>query len=859
MAIQLVRQSVYILHTRGREDSLYMAELAKDHLKLGTYYRALGQVSDGMKELDSCIALSRRQGSVGRVYLFALWTRTKYLFDIGDFARCSDYAIEGEEDAKKAGDPDHYYNNFLHFRINAQLEMNHYQEGKQLLEHKVEEAKTGAPEYVWRLYAQMARVAIAAKNYTMALRYYDQAFRFALASNDHIGCLEMLVNKGYYVYYKGKGDARQALVYYQSALAFANRGEALSTAEALENLNLLTNIGDAYVQFGEYDSAFHYFQLAYDQLRPGIDETGLSNTSLEAVVNYDRVWFLTALMIDKGDAWLREYRKSGSPHSVREAIRIYKAVDKVLDRLKSEQAEITSRLFWRSDSRRLYEHAIEAAYLDHDTEDGFYFFEKSRSVLLSDEIRQQRFITRDDLLKQAQWRKKILSLKKEAEEEGLSAARRAEITGEVFQYARGLDSLEKGIKMPAGVAAISLQDVRKQLLTGHRALVELFDGDSNVYVLLVTSVSSSLTSVNKADFDSLARSYLFYVSHPVATNRDMKGWLATAFRLYRMLFPRDTIPAGRIIVSPDGRYFPFEALVTRDDGQGAPAYFLLDHAVSYTYSARYLLNGAGEQDDPGSGDFMGIAPVSYAARLDLPALSGSDASLHRIGVGFGSGEELLAGQASRANFMRQFSKYRIIQLYTHAADSSEVNGEPVIWFADSALYLPDLIPEERPVTRLIVLSACETGNGKNYQGEGVFSFNREFAALGIPASVINLWAVENQSTYRLTELFYTYLSAGLPTDLALQKAKIEFFRTAGKEQQLPYYWAATVLTGMDGAPGSGRSFPWKRIAGLILLLMAALYLLQRFTQRPAQRSKALRTPPSPADRSASPADSHRQH
>ena len=104
--------------------------------------------------------------------------------------------------------------------------------------------------------------------------------------------------------------------------------------------------------------------------------------------------------------------------------------------------------------------------------------------------------------------------------------------------------------------------------------------------------------------------------------------------------------------------------------------------------------------------------------------------MEKISSYFPQARTLIESYASRNNFMKLFDGYRIIQLYTHSADSSS-SGEPVIYFSDSALYLSELIPEKKPATRLIVLSACETGNGKLYQGEGIFSFNRGFAALGI--------------------------------------------------------------------------------------------------------------------------------
>jgi CHAT domain-containing protein len=167
--------------------------------------------------------------------------------------------------------------------------------------------------------------------------------------------------------------------------------------------------------------------------------------------------------------------------------------------------------------------------------------------------------------------------------------------------------------------------------------------------------------------------------------------------------------------------------------------------------------------------------------------------------------------------MSRYSKYKIIQLYTHAAAFGK-NGEPEIYFTDSILNLSDLLGEDKPVTRLIVLSACESGTGKEYRGEGVFSFNRGFAALGIPSSISNLWSVDDQSTYRLTELFYKYMARNMSIDLALQKAKIEFIKSASKEDQLPYFWAASILIGRSNSLELEKNLSWPNIILEILVL-----------------------------------------
>jgi CHAT domain-containing protein len=141
------------------------------------------------------------------------------------------------------------------------------------------------------------------------------------------------------------------------------------------------------------------------------------------------------------------------------------------------------------------------------------------------------------------------------------------------------------------------------------------------------------------------------------------------------------------------------------------------------------------------------------------------------------------------------------------------------------LYLSDLITAVRPVTQLVILSACETAKGKLYQGEGIFSFNRGFAALGIPAAVSNLWSVENESTYLITELFYKYLSQGLATDVALQKAKIEFMNSSStKEKTLPFFWAGSILTGKVDTLKHNPKFPWIKFSVAAILVLATIYV-----------------------------------
>ena len=280
------------------------------------------------------------------------------------------------------------------------------------------------------------------------------------------------------------------------------------------------------------------------------------------------------------------------------------------------------------------------------------------------------------------------------------------------------------------VSLAALQNGMKNL--GTETILEFFQGDSGVYLLNIHSKKTQITRIDKNQYEKIVDRYSAYLKSAELQNRDFNGFIKCSHDLFQLIFPTEAPPPGKTIISPDGIYFPFEALAGHQS-LSDPEYFLNDHVVSYTYSVRYLLNDFKRDSTMATGNFLGFAPVHYPDSLRLSPLMRSNVSLEKISFSFPHSRTLLESHASRNNFMKLFDGYRIIQLYTHAADSSS-SGEPVIYFCDSALYLSELIPEKKPATRLIVLSACETGNGKLYQGEGVFSFNRGFAALGIPAS-----------------------------------------------------------------------------------------------------------------------------
>jgi CHAT domain-containing protein len=93
-------------------------------------------------------------------------------------------------------------------------------------------------------------------------------------------------------------------------------------------------------------------------------------------------------------------------------------------------------------------------------------------------------------------------------------------------------------------------------------------------------------------------------------------------------------------------------------------------------------------------------------------------------------------------------------------------------------------------TKLVVLSACETGLGKVDGREGTFGLKRGFKLAGVEQIIVSLWPVPDEETMELMTTFYKDLAITLDPIKSFQKAQRNL-RT--KYPDNPKNWAGFVL------------------------------------------------------------------
>lgn len=96
-------------------------------------------------------------------------------------------------------------------------------------------------------------------------------------------------------------------------------------------------------------------------------------------------------------------------------------------------------------------------------------------------------------------------------------------------------------------------------------------------------------------------------------------------------------------------------------------------------------------------------------------------------------------------------------------------------------------------TKLVVLSACDTGVGTIQNGEGVYGLRRALVLAGAESQVISLWKVPDAATRELMVAYYRRLRAGEPRAEALRRAQLEIMARPGWQD--PYFWASFVSVG----------------------------------------------------------------
>lgn len=334
---------------------------------------------------------------------------------------------------------------------------------------------------------------------------------------------------------------------------------------------------------------------------------------------------------------------------------------------------------------------------------------------------------------------------------------------------------------------------------------------------------------------------------------DAAAFVAAANALYKVVLE----PAGaaladkRLLIVADGalNYIPFEALLkSAEQGDfSSLSYLVKTNEIIYSPSASVVAAIKQQRTKSAGRSMLIIAdPVfnSNDARARKSAPSTTDAEVRGLGIQSAlvdvagssvtppakmeglplarlAGTRLEADQISKlaqtsggaadlwldldANednlAARDISKYRIIHVATHGllnAERPQFTGVVLSLVGNKThdgFLRTDEVFNLRLGGPLVMLSACETGLGKEKRGEGVMGLTRAFMYAGAPTVGVSLWSVADKSTAELMTDFYRRLLSANDSSASSALRAAQLAMISGKKYSAPFYWAPFVLVG----------------------------------------------------------------
>jgi CHAT domain-containing protein len=339
-------------------------------------------------------------------------------------------------------------------------------------------------------------------------------------------------------------------------------------------------------------------------------------------------------------------------------------------------------------------------------------------------------------------------------------------------------------------------------------------GPASLLDAAVASFRQALGDPRRTDVNELARRLDAVVMQPV------RG-LAGSYR--------------HLLISPDGtlNLIPFEAL--RDEGG---RYALERYQISYLSSGRDLLRlqaprhsrseavivadplfgdptvpgAVGAPSSPAAGQ-PSLTSIENLTSAYFAPLRGTALEAQRIKALFPDATMLTRERATTLA-VSQLEAPRLLHVATHGFFIQDPRRQILNPLLRSGLALTgaNLRPEQGPAagsagiltaleaahldlwgTKLVTLSACDTGIGEIRNGEGVYGLRRAFFLAGAETVVMSLWPVNDYVTRELMTGYYAGLKQGLGRGDALRRSRRAMRGRQGREH--PFYWASFIQAG----------------------------------------------------------------
>ena len=602
---------------------------------------------------------------------------------------------------------------------------------------------------------------------------------------------------------------------FSSAMKFVEKGKYPS-----EKCQIINNIAACFVYENNIDDAIKYYSKA---LEIG-SEHSLENILMESCLGlgqcfeikgeyFSSISFYKRSIEAMENVWDRIPFESFKIGFARNKMHAYQRIIKILVSRHSANPHMTSleeifNFVERAKARAFLEN-IRETWEDGNRGTHAGFHERQQEISKNISLLSRRLLS--DILS-AELKQQI-NIELEREEE-----KYIRLVSETKTEARN-----KGLKITEEICSIS--QIQNQIIDDQTVILEYFIEEKESYLIIITRRSAELCVL--AGRDDLEKSLRAYIKLLSVRSNDAQVGVEAEERIAKELIP--LVKGGlledakALIVIPDGilHYLPFETL-RASIGHGS-GYLIEKLVISYcpSSSSLFILKKQEKRNVRQrallalGGPNYGILPASEhetakkdvlnqlydEQRFRFSPLPFSKREVLEIGKLFARSERtILVGDKASEEAVKKLPlvEYRLIHFACHGFLDERNPFRSALVLSLKAQQEEDGYLQMREIygltmnADLVVLSACQTGNGPLERAEGPMWLARPFFYAGARSVLVSLWSINDKTTAIFMKEFYRNLVEGCDAGRALQLAKIRMLNSAWSH---PFYWASFILIG----------------------------------------------------------------
>ncbi len=565
---------------------------------------------------------------------------------------------------------------------------------------------------------------------------------------------------------------------------------ALTTGQIQSISRGYASLGGIYGKMGNYNLALENARLAYDTAKSHSDDSirkammayasrqmgdlyKQAGDIAKAIERYDECIELNKTLNNYYGLYeahknrLACYKVLGNDSAVKEELQTTLAL---VEKYRSKIVEEDNRRHFFDTEQSVYDLAIDFEYSRmHNLEKAFEYAEASRSRSLLDLVNSNARVSND--------------------------LNRPEILFGPLSNPLNLSDIRE--RIPAAAQIIQYSVLNDKLL---------------IWFISKTTFSTFEKNVRQEELDRRVRNYLQAISSTsysptTEVNDNAKQLFEILIRPVQPLLDRNR----PVYVVPDKilNYLPFGTLISPDSNRFLVQDYL---TVISPSSSLFIISSelARKKEGRNVERLLSVGNPNFD-RSEFPTLSALPSAAREAEdvASYYDSKCLLTGEAAtKPRIQKEMQRSDVIHLAVHSFfdQRTPLRSKLVLTKAaataasegrsDGVLEAGEIYKMKLPLTKVVVLSACQSGIEQYYGGEGMISLARPFLAASVPLIIVSFWPVDSDSTAALMGKFHQHRKQDkFSSAEALRRAQLDMLNSSDPRLRQPYCWASFTAVG----------------------------------------------------------------